>query len=218
MKSIFIVLGVVLMLSLAIAVEGPGIHEPGTGIDSPELMVAAQGSGQGEGNGTMIANVGEGQKIQLQAGEHLGEDGQKMMIKTEANNQVRLEVGGGSAKSSMKIDQETTNGKTKLTTQLSNGQNAEIKVMPDVASDVALKRLGLKTCSEENGCSIELKEVGAGDGAKLAYEVRTQRQSKFLGLFGAKMQVQAQVDAETGEVLNVNKPWWAFLATEPTEE
>jgi hypothetical protein len=29
------------------------------------------------------------------------------------------------------------------------------------------------------------------------------------------MQVQAQVDAETGEIIQVNKPWWAFLAVEP---
>jgi hypothetical protein len=31
------------------------------------------------------------------------------------------------------------------------------------------------------------------------------------------MDVQAQVDAETGELLKVKKPWWAFLASEPQE-
>ncbi|MCD4771536.1 hypothetical protein K8R30_03930 [archaeon] len=216
MKKIFIIIGVVLMLGLVFAAESPGIHEPGTGLANPELM--AQGSGQGGVNGTQLSNIGEGQKIQLQAGEHIGEDGQRMMIQTESNNQMRLEVGGESAKTSMKIDQEMTNGKTKLTTQLSNGKNAEIKVMPDVASNTALERLRLKTCSEENGCSIELKEVGAGDKASLAYEVKTERQSRFLGVFGAKMQVQAQVDAETGEVLDIKKPWWAILASEPAEE
>jgi hypothetical protein len=92
-----------------------------------------------------------------------------------------------------------------------------VKVMPDTASEKALERLRLKTCSDENECQIELKEVGSGDNAKLAYEVKTQRRSKLFGLFGMKMQVQAQVDAETGEVIQTSKPWWAFLASEPAE-
>ena len=41
--------------------------------------------------------------------------------------------------------------------------------------------------------------------------------ARILGIFQAKMQVQAQVDAENGEVIKVKKPWWAFLATEPLE-
>ena len=217
MKKIFMIVGVFLMLSLVCAVETPGVHESGTALGNPELMAAAQGSGQGGGEPMSANNTGDGQRIQLQDGEHVGEDGQKMMIKTEANNQVRLEVGGESAKTSMKINQETSDGKTKLSTQLSNGRDVEIKIMPDMASENALERLRLKNCTEADGCSIELKEVGEGEDMKLAYEVKTQRQSKVLGLFGANMDVEAQVDAETGEVISVKKPWWAFLASEPEE-
>jgi len=217
MKSIFMIVGVFLMLSLVCAAERPGIHEAGTGLVDTELKAASQGSGQGLVNGSAGTNAGEGQKIQLQAGEHIGVGGQQMMIKTEANNQMKLEVGGRSAGTSMKLDQEMINGQTKLTAKLSNGRDAEIKVMPDKASDTALERLRLKNCVEADGCSIELKEVGEGEGAKLAYEVKTQRQSKLFGLFGANMAVEAQVDAETGEVISVNKPWWAFLASEPEE-
>ena len=90
--------------------------------------------------------------------------------------------------------------------------------MPDTASETALARLRLKVCSEENECQIELKEVGQGEQVKAAYEMNIQRQSKFLGLFQTRMQVQAQVDAETGEIVRVKKPWWAFLASEPAEE
>ena len=28
----------------------------------------------------------------------------------------------------------------------------------------------------------------------------------------------SQVDAESGDVIKVKKPWWAFIATEPAEE
>lgn len=217
MKSIFVVVGMVLLLSMAFAAETPGIHEAGTGIDNPELKAETQGSGQGEGE-PMLTGVGEGEKVRLQEGAHIGANGEQMMIQAEANNQMRLEVGGKVAKSSMGINQEIVDGQTKLSTKLSNGRDAEIKVMPDSASETALARLRLKNCVEADGCSIELKEVGEGEGAKLAYEVKTQRQSRFLGIFGAEMDVEVQVDAETGEVLDVKKPWWAILASEPAEE
>ena len=87
--------------------------------------------------------------------------------------------------------------------------------MPDVASETALQRLRLRNCDEN--CSIELREVGVGGQARMVYETKTQRNSRVFGLFGARMDVQAQVDAETGELVYVNKSWWAFLASEPEE-
>jgi hypothetical protein len=33
-----------------------------------------------------------------------------------------------------------------------------------------------------------------------------------LGLFQAKIQESAQIDAENGNVIKVRRPWWAFLA------
>jgi hypothetical protein len=227
MKNIFTIVGVILMLSFVFAIGGQeelspvrvydaGNFENAGNVDGLGVSGAA---GQGAGEPMLIsAGPGEGEMIRLMEGVHVGANGEQMMVRTEANNQMRLEVGGKAAKSSMAIDQETIDGQTKLSTKLSNGQNAEIKVMPDKASETALSRLRLKNCVEADGCSIELKEVGEGDGAKLAYEVKTQRRSKFLGLFSAEMNVSAQVNAETGEVMNVNKPWWAFMASEPTEE
>ena len=191
----------------------------GTGSGGSDSEPVASGSGQGstDGDGAQIANAGEGQKIQLQVGEHVGVDGQRMMIRQEAGNQMKLEVGGKSATSLMKMNQEMVNGQTKLSTQLSNGRSAEVKVMPDKASEAAMNKLQMKNCAAENGCSIELKEVGQGDEAKLAYEVKTQKQSRVFGLFKVNMQVQAQVNAENGEVLESDKPWWAFLASESEE-
>jgi len=111
----------------------------------------------------------------------------------------------------------TSNG-TQLKVHLSNGRNAEIKIMPDTASETALARLRLKVCNETRNCTIQLKEVGQGNETRLAYELQIERHSRILGIFEAKMQVRAEVDAETGEVISVGKPWWAFLATQPEEE
>jgi len=48
------------------------------------------------------------------------------------------------------------------------------------------------------------------------YEMQAERHARILGLFKAKMQVRAEVDADTGEVKTF-KPWWAFLASEKEE-
>jgi hypothetical protein len=106
-----------------------------------------------------------------------------------------------------------------LRVKLSNGRKANLKILPIVARERALERLRLKVCNEDNECEIELKEVGEGEGNKtrVAYELQIQRHHKLLGLFRIKARNRVRVDAETGEVIHVKKPWWAFLASEEDE-
>jgi len=97
-----------------------------------------------------------------------------------------------------------TENKCKGNKHLSNGRKAEIKIMPETASEKAIERLG------DLGFDVSLKEVG---GDKVAYELVGEKEGRMLGLFKIKGRVSIQVDAETGEVLKVGKPWWAFLAS-----
>jgi len=76
--------------------------------------------------------------------------------------------------------------------------------MPETASQRAIERLG------QLGFNITLKEVG---NDKVAYELTAEKEGKMLGLFKVKGKVSAEVDAETGEVVKVHKPWWAFMAS-----
>ena len=76
--------------------------------------------------------------------------------------------------------------------------------MPETASERAVERLG------ELNFTVELKEVGAN---RTAYEIRGEKQGKFLGLFKIRANVSVEVDAENGEVVKTKKPWWAFLAS-----
>ncbi|PIN71484.1 hypothetical protein COT60_01045 [Candidatus Pacearchaeota archaeon CG09_land_8_20_14_0_10_30_9] len=85
--------------------------------------------------------------------------------------------------------------------------------MPSVASEIALNRLRLKVCSEENNCTITLKEVGEGNETKVVYELKVEKQSKILWLFKKQMQVNVQVDAKNGDIIKIERPWWAFLAS-----
>ena len=141
--------------------------------------------------------------------------GQEVQIKQTAANKIELKTANAAVETGLQIKQElSSENKTMLKATLSNGKDAEIKVMPDTASQTAVERLQLKVCSEENQCQIELKEVSDGEEIRAAYEVQAQKEAKVLGLFKTQMTVEAQIDAETGEVINSNKPWWAFLASE----
>lgn len=112
---------------------------------------------------------------------------------------------------------------------LGNGNSGRVMIMPEVAAQTAIERLGINFCSEENNCSIELRAVGdarnnTAGGAdstgetRAAYEVKANKEARMFGLFRVDMPVQAQVDAETGTVIESSKPWWAFLAAEASAE
>jgi hypothetical protein len=149
-------------------------------------------------------------------GTYVNGNGKEMKIE-KVQNKNRLRVGNVSAEYSFELEQEASLTGTKLRAKLSNGQNAEIKIMPNVASERALERLRLKVCQEEQGCKIVLKEVGQGEELEAAYELEADKEAKVLGMFKTKMKVRAQVSAESGEVIRVHKPWWAFLASETDE-
>ncbi|MBU5689532.1 MAG: hypothetical protein QXM68_01625 [Candidatus Aenigmatarchaeota archaeon] len=133
--------------------------------------------------------------------------------RTESRERYTISSTNIPLRSSLNYSLRNEGNSTKINVKLSNGRNAEVKVMPETASEVAIQRLRLNMCSEQNNCSIELKEVGQGEQTKAVYEVQAQKQTKILGIFATKIQLRAQVDAETGEV-RTQKPWWSFLAVE----
>lgn len=98
--------------------------------------------------------------------------------------------------------------------KLSNGKKSIIKIMPSTASETAIARIRLNVCSEENNCTIEIKEVSSKDEVHAAYEVKAQKEYKIFGLFRSKADVKVYVDVETGTVVKVNKPWWTSISTE----
>ena len=232
MKKILSTLIICLLLSASMVLAAGSQQGEPEDKGMPEPMLLEEGSTAGQGQGEPVAtaaevstqNQGEEKQLrvqeqtqtkqQLHAGNYMTEKGEQLKVQQGTQNRMMLKVGNSEASSSLELTQEQVQEKTQLRTKLSNGRNAEIKVMPDTASEKAQERLRLKVCNADNGCSLELKEVGKGDQVRAAYEVQAQKQSKLLGLFGKKMQVTAQVDAENGEVIQSHKPWWAFLASE----
>jgi len=216
MKILNIALIAVMILSmmampLVLAAQGDaGAGSTDTGSDATQ---SGQETGDGTQTDTELSTQNQVQ-TQVQTGTYMNQAGEQMQIQTGEGSEVKLQAGNVEAKTTMTMTQEQIQDKTTLQVKLSNGMNSEVKVMPDTASETALAKLGAKC---EGECTIELKEVGTGNQVKAAYEVKTQKQVKVLGLFQAQMQVQAQVDAENGEVIQTKKQWWAFLATESSE-
>ena len=132
---------------------------------------------------------------------------------TSVDGRARLKSGDVKVEIELPVEAE---GNIIRVTQ-SNGAKAEIKIMPSTASETALARLRLKVCNEANNCTIILKEVGIGAETELVYQVKAQKNVRILGLFKAKMNVEVNVDAETGNIISEHKPWWAFIATESAE-
>jgi len=217
MKKLFILLVCVMLLFSLTFVYAAGNGQKNQGVNknqSPNVISNIQNKEQEQ-----EGNLGLGQTIhnRVRAGTYTNEQGKQIRISELANNRIRLQVRNISADCELNITQEQVQNRTRLKVMLSNGRKAEIKIMPDVASERALERLRLRVCSSENNCSLQLKEVGKGNETKLAYEVQVERHMRILGLFRTKAKVKAEVDAENGEIIRVKKPWWAFLASEPEE-
>lgn len=215
MKSTVLIVSLLILASSVALAAGPqGNSNSNAGSGNVQVT-----SVQGTGNGTQ-ANVEVKTQIQTQVKIKSGNytvGGRQLKVQKQTNNRIQLRMGNASTETFMELIQEEVQNKTKIKANLSNGRNAEIKIMPDTASERALERLRLRVCSPENNCTIVLKEVGQGNETKAAYEVQVQKQARILALFKTKMKVMAQVDAENGQIIQTKRPWWAFLAAETAE-
>ncbi|MFA5856032.1 MAG: hypothetical protein WC867_01640 [Candidatus Pacearchaeota archaeon] len=228
---------VILMMGLVIAQQGnsPSVTTAGEpSSNSPEVTGAnanSNGSGNSQGVGEQVRTMaqdpnrtgGIGEQVRSMVRERVktetyqSAEGKQISVNAENQDRIKIKSGNSEVETELDVEADPEGDKTRLKVKLSNGKDSEIKVMPDSASEKALERLRLKVCSSENNCTIQLKEVGSDKDKTVAYELKTQRQSKIFGLFKKTMNVEAQVNAETGEVIKTKKPWWAFIASEPKE-
>ena len=81
----------------------------------------------------------------------------------------------------------------------------EIKYMPEQVRERLKEHIKAKT--ENSSFEFDLNEDGQ-------YEVQLKKQSRLFGFISVHENVNAQVDPETGEVVDVKNPWWGFLASD----
>ena len=151
--------------------------------------------------------------------EHKGKfrvEGSNITINDVSDEQKEIIAGRINAKTGLNLTADDIGNGTRLRAILSNGRFAEVKIMPHRASAVALAKLRAK-CLDRN-CTVELKEVGIGNKTRLAYEIRTEQDSRLFFIFKNRMVVRAEVDAETGDIIRLRKPWWSFASNEIEED
>lgn len=114
-------------------------------------------------------------------------------------------TGGGTSNGNSEQGQVNAQEQEQSQTQTAISEQAKgVKITPETASDNAIKFL------EAEFESVELIEP-TQEGETRRYRVTAKKQAKFLGLFEVDMDVEAEVDAETGEVIQTKAPWWSFL-------
>lgn len=98
----------------------------------------------------------------------------------------------------IEIDNETVYIKTL------KGVRKELKVLPENASETAKLRV--------NYHLVKAVEIQSDDGS-VYYAIKGTQLGKLLWLFPVEMDVQTDVDINSGEVKQVHRPWWSFLVT-----
>ena len=197
-KIILVLMGAMILSSFLVIAEN----------SNSENRAEIQEEHQGDVEGNLISQNMEQERVRVQDGEYRVFNGEKIEVKEMDQKRIQIKI----QNKTMNCDCNLSQDGNKLRIHLSNGNNAEIKIMPETASEIAMERLKLKDCNSENNCSIELREVGKGNLARAVYEVQVQKQAKIFGLFRTQVRVQTQVDVESGEVVQVQKPWWAVLS------
>jgi hypothetical protein len=114
-------------------------------------------------------------------------------------------------KTELEIEDEFEGNESRIKIKMKNGTRIRLKVLPDQVSETIFETL------KTRNFTIELKEVKHKNIPRVVYNIQAGKPGRFLGIFKLKLKVETQIDPETGEVIVISKPWWAFLVTEPTE-
>jgi len=131
----------------------------------------------------------------------------KMKNGKKGESEQEIEFHGYNFSSALKVHFRNEGNESKLKVNLSNGEEREVKVLPDVASQNAIDVF------RSRNITVELKEVGDGTNKEVVYEADGEKEVKLFGFIKVQAKLKARVDSNTGEVSDFEKPWWSFLVT-----
>lgn len=97
--------------------------------------------------------------------------------------------------------------------QLSNGEDIEVKITLEQAKEKIRERirerLRIQNCSCEDIQIVEIENIV--NEKRIAYQVNEEQVGKILGLFRKRIQIQTNLDVETGEIINLKRPWYTWM-------
>jgi len=146
---------------------------------------------------------------------------QEIKIKIEENTEgidsrrkitIEGETGNGNIiETELEVENEFNEEESDIMIKTTDGQRHAIKVLPERVRKVVRERLRIRETSLSNLTIEEIMENGV---PRVVYKLASEHPGKFLGIFKTAMKAETRIDPETGEILNINKPWWAFLVNE----
>jgi hypothetical protein len=116
-------------------------------------------------------------------------------IEKVSENTVSIKTGNVSAITTQKITIEGD----KLYMETSAGKK-QIMVLPGEA------------VSKATEIGTVIKTVLIEENGKPIYSIRGTKEARILFIIPVSMEIETNVDAESGEVISVNKPWWSLFA------
>ena len=159
----------------------------------------------------------EGSEIKIKK-KTVDENGNKVEIEIKIKEEIKdgvlerkisvKEKSKGRVEASTKLEIKESGvpgGESIIKAILSDGNEVDINVLPD-----KIKEFAEKILTNEN-ISIELNEIVEDGKTKAVFSTKTTKEGKVFGIFKAKLEIEAQIDPETGELIKIKKPWWAFL-------
>lgn len=124
--------------------------------------------------------------------------------KIEIERKIKIKNGEVEIKTKLKVDGKGSN----LSVLDSEGIKHKVKVTPEKIKIFVRERLNSKNITDFSLDEIEHKNI-----PRIVYKIQSDHPGRFLGVFKLAIKSETQIDPETGEVINVNVPWWAFLIT-----
>ncbi len=121
---------------------------------------------------------------------------------------ITTSVNGGTSRGNISTyslkskENTTTTTITTVTTEISNNPTDNNTIEPSKISE--------KIISDQSVDSVQSITLSSD---KKTYVIEAVKTGKLLMLFKVDMDVEVTIDALTGEVSKINKPWWSFLVT-----
>lgn len=137
---------------------------------------------------------------------------QKIKIERDENGvtrRVEIEGSNVSIGENIEIDDDFEENNTDLEAVTSDGERHRIRILPDEVRSRIRERV-----RNANITDFSLEEIEDRNVPRVVYRVNSEHPGRFLGVFKLAMRAETQIDPETGEVLDVNVPWWAFLVAQ----
>ncbi len=186
-KTLILVIGFLMLSSLVFAQGQEGIHEPGTGNDTPEIKEAEQGTGQGLDANSTGQGSGEGQKVDTsQQTNNQGEVQQAQeQVRTQINDikqemeqkrqQMENEAKGSTDKKQQILqNQNQVRVAAQTLSQMANMIGGAGKQVSDIAQNFENSVQATIKSEEKIQTRSSITRFFAGGDAKAAEELETE--------------------------------------------